>query len=306
MFCTEHIRIDPAYRERLRACGLDSVGRVLARIEGRIAAWSRTTDSLFVPGLDGTPGFFVKRYRFPTWRKRLRGTFRGTFFGMHRGQAEYLALDALRSVGVPAVRPVAHGERRVGHFLAACFLITEEVPDAVNLTTLAVEVRDGRRQRSPAQREALLQALAGQLAYMHTAGCSHGNLFWRNILIRAGPDGTPELFFLDPQPLRSWERLTPVGAWWVRELAQVTVSAQPFTSRAERLRFFRHYLSVTRLTRTLKAQWHQIESLARTWRKHEDRRIRLNVLFEEWNRQLELEAQRATEWATPVATGPAL
>ena len=87
MIYTEHMRADPAYRERLRACGLDTVDKVLARVDGRVAAWSRTTDTLYVPGAGGTPGFYVKRHFFPNWIKRLRGTFRGTFFGMHRGQA---------------------------------------------------------------------------------------------------------------------------------------------------------------------------------------------------------------------------
>jgi len=53
------MRTDPAYADRLRACGLDTVEKVLARVDGRIAAWSRTTDSLFVPGCDGAPGFYV-------------------------------------------------------------------------------------------------------------------------------------------------------------------------------------------------------------------------------------------------------
>ena len=59
MFCHEQMRTDPAYADRLRACGLDTVEKVLARVDGRIAAWSRTTDSLFVPGCDGAPGFYV-------------------------------------------------------------------------------------------------------------------------------------------------------------------------------------------------------------------------------------------------------
>ncbi len=301
MLYTEHMHSDPAYRSRLRACDLDAVGKVLACIDGRIAAWSRTTDTLFVPGPAGTPGFYVKRHAFPTWRKRLRGTFRGTFFGMQRGQAEYEALHAMRALGVPAVRPVAYGERRSLHFLTACFLITEEVPDAVNLTTYASEARAGRRPVTPAQREALIRALAQQLAYVHSVGCSHGNLFWRNVLIRAGPDDAPEFFFLDPQPLRTWKRYAPGVVWWVRELAQMTVSARSFTSRAERLRFFRHYLGVTRLTRALKTQWYQIEALAQNWRKHEDRRVRMNELFEAWGRQLQLELQRGE----PRAAGSA-
>ena len=289
---TEHMHSDPAYRSRLRACRLDTVGKVLACIDGRITAWSRTTDTLFVPGPDAAPGFYVKRYTFPTWRQRLRGAFRGTFFGLPRGQAEHDALRAMQALGVPAVRPVACGERRCLHFLTACFLITEEAPDAVNLTTYASEARSGRRTVTPAQRELLIRTLAQHLAQMHSVGCSHGNLFWRNVLVRDGPDATPEFFFLDPQPVRAWRRYASGVAWWVRELAQVTVSAQPFTSRAERLRFFRHYLGVKRLTPALKAQWRQIESLARSWQKHEQRRIRMNDLFETWSRQLQLERRR--------------
>ena len=293
MIYTEHMRTDPAYRERLRACGLDTVANVLMRVEGRVAAWSRTTDTLYVASPDGAPGFYVKRHFFPNWTKRLRGTFRGTFFGMHRGQAEYRALNAMRAVGVPAVRAVAYGGRRVAHFLAACFLVTEEVPEAPNLTSFALDVLAGRRSLSGAERRALLSNLAEQLATMHSAGCSHGNLFWRNLLIRFGPDERPEFFFLDAQPLHSWQRFSPGGNWWQRELAQLTVSAMVFTTRTERLRFVREYLGGARATPDVKTQLRQIEQLAETWRRHEERRIRMNRLFEDWNRQLEEETRRA-------------
>ncbi len=304
MLSTEHMRIDPAYRERLRAAGLDTVAKVLRRVEGRVTAWSRTTDTLFVPGSDAMPGFYIKRHLFPTWTKRLRGAFRGTFFGMHRGQAEYRALDAMRSLGVPAVRPVARGGRRVAHFLSACFLITEEVPGAENLTTFAVDVAAGRRRLTAAQHREMARVLAEQLSAMHTVGCSHGNLFWRNLLVRHGPNGRPEFFFLDAQPLRPWKRLGPGGSWWLRELAQVAVSAMPFTTRTERLRFFRHYLHDTRPLAELKAPLRQIEGLAATWRRHEDRRIHMNSLFEAWNRRLidESRSPRADGW--PVAPEP--
>lgn len=286
------MRSDPAYRERLRACGLDTVEKVLERVAGRVAAWSRTTDTLYVASADGEPGFYVKRHYFPTWVKRLRGALRGTFFGMHRGQAEYHALNSMRSLGIPAVRPVAYGGRRIGHFLCACFLITEEVPEAQNLTSFAAEIVQGKRRLSFAQRTALIRTLAEQLATMHATGCSHGNLFWRNLLVRYGPDEGPEFFFLDAQPLHSWERLGPGGSWWLRELAQVGVSAAPFTTRTERLRFVRQYAGATRLTAEFKAELRYIERLAETWRRHENRRIRMNTLFEEWNRQLAAEERR--------------
>jgi len=305
MMGTETMRSDPAYRERLRACGLVSGARILRRVDGRVSAWSRTTDTLYVPGTQGTPGFYVKRYFFPTWVKRLRGTLRGTFFGMHRGQAEYRALNAMRAVGVPAVRPVAYGARRVGHFLTACYLSTEEVPEAPNLTAFALDVAAGRRVLSAAGRAVLLSTLAEQLAAMHAAGCSHGNLYWRNVLVRYGPDGRPEFFFLDAQPLRAWQRLSPGGNWWLRELAQVTVSAMPFTTRTERLRFMRHYLGPTHPPADLKARLRQIERLAGTWHKHELRRIRMTDLFEAWNHQLADEVRRSADSTALGVTEPA-
>ncbi len=299
MIVTQHIWIDPAYRERLRACGLDSVARVLRLVDGRVAAWSRTTDTLYVPAPDGHPGFYVKRYFFPDWTKRLRGAFRGTFFGRHRGQVEWRALNALRAAGVPAARPVAWGGRRVLHFLSACFLITEEIPQAQNLTSFALDVHAGQRRLTYTERCLLVRVLAEQVAAMHAAGCSHGNLFWRNLLVRYGPDDRPEYFFLDAQPLRAWERLAPGGAWWLRELAQVCVSALPFTSRTERLRFVRHYLGVRRCTPAIKSQLRYISQLMEGWRRHEDRRIRMTRQFDEWNRQL------VREQGSNVAAGAA-
>ena len=105
MLETDHVYIDPAYRDELRACALDRVDSILARTAGRVAAWSRTTDTLYVSTDTDSPGFYVKRYYYPSWRKRLRGVLRGTFFGMHRGQAEARLLNEMRSLGLPAVRP---------------------------------------------------------------------------------------------------------------------------------------------------------------------------------------------------------
>lgn len=305
MWQTENMRIDPAYRARLQACGLDRVEKVLARSDGRVAAWSRTTDTLFVAGEKGLPGFYVKRHFFPSWIKRLRGAFRGTFFGMHRGQAEHLALNALRKAGIPAARPVAYGARRCGHFLCACFLITEEVPDAENLTTYASAPPAGGAALSPATRRRIVQSLAQCVANMHAAGVSHDNLFWRNILIRSRPDGGPEFFLLDPQPVRAWERLGAGGNLWLRELAQLAVSSRPFCTRSEQLRFLRGYLGGQRLTPELKAQVRQMARLAEPWHAHEQRRIRMNTLFELWHRRLEREAEsRESTECTLAAAEP--
>lgn len=303
MLHTDHIRIDEAYREKLRACGLDCVGDVLMRTEGRVAAWSRTTDTLRVASVDGEPGFYVKRYHYATWRRRLRGAFRGTFFGLHRGQAEFRLLNEMRLLGLPAVRPVAYGSRRIGHFVAACFLITEEVPGAWNLTTFARAVATGRYPLDDALRAVLVRRLAQQVANVHAAGFAHGQLYWRNVLVRFGPTGDPEFFFLDVRPRRGGRRLRRGGRWWLQELGHLAVSARPFTSRSERLRFMMEYHGVSRVSDHLKRQIRELDRLTARWEGHERQRIKMNDLFEEWNRQLEIETGGPlSETGEPLAT----
>ena len=287
----DHMRSDPAYRAALRAAGLDSVAAVFGRIDGRVVAWSRTTDSIYVPGANGV-GFYVKRYWYPTWRHRLRSMLRGTFLGAHRGLAEFRALTHMRNMGIAAVRPIACGCRRVGHFVNACFLITEEVPDAPNLTTFAQQITRGTVRLDQPERAALAGQLATQLADMHALGFAHGRLFWRNVLVRRAVAGGPEFFLLDADPPKRLERMGRGGRWWLWELAKLAVSAAPFTTRTERVRFVRAYFKLARLTPDAKAQLHEIDRLAHRWRRHEAQRIRMNRRFDEWNRRLDAEERQ--------------
>jgi hypothetical protein len=302
MLHTDHIRVDPAYREALRGCGLDSVASILSRVDGRVVAWSRTTDTLYVPNPRGGPGFYVKRYLYPRWSKRVRGAFRGTFFGMHRGQVEFRALNRLRELGIPAVRAVAYGGRRILHFVQACFLITEEAPGTCTLMKFADDVATGQRALDGRRRRAIVRALAAQIAELHATGFSHGNLFWRNVLIRFGPDGSPEFFLVDPQPLLRWRGFPAPERWYRIELAQLAVSAGRFATTAEMVRFARFYYGVRRLTDAIRAELGELERIARTWRTHEARRIRLSRLFDEWNRRLDQESA-LSGGAAPTAAG---
>lgn len=290
MLHTDHIRVDPAYRETLRAAGLSRVEGVLGRTSGRVSAWSRSTDTLRAPGVEpDRPGFYVKRYYYPGWRNRVRGAFRGTFFGSHRGRAEFHLLSEMLALGLPAVRPVAYGSRRVGHFIEACFLITEEAPGARNLTSFACDVQSGRVTLSSSQRDMIVRRFARQIAELHAACFAHGQLFWRNVLIRFSPIGEPEFFFLDARPRRGGRKLSNTGRWWVRELAHILASALPFTTQSERLRFLHEYYGARQLSPDVKSQIREIDRLARRWSKHERQRIKMNDLFDEWNRQLELD-----------------
>lgn len=283
------MRIDPAYKTRLQHLGLNTAQQVLDRVDGRVVAWSRTTDTLHIAAADRAPGFFVKRYYYTNWSKRLRSALRGTFLGEHRGEAEFRLLNEMRRLGLPAVRPVACGARRVGHFVTACFLITEEVPDARNLTAFARDVATGAVPLPTATRVALTNSLARQVADLHAAGFAHGQLYWRNILLRFGPLGDPEFFFLDVRPRRGGRRFARNKRWWCYELANLAVSALPFTRRSDRMRFLTSYVGNRNLSPDIKSLIRLIEQQAAKRRTHEQQRIRKCALFSAWSNRLRAE-----------------
>lgn len=296
MFEFDQVQIDPAYAERLRAIGLDRVERILNWTEGRVCAWSRSTDTIRITAGDGLPGFFLKRYRFLDWPRRLRCAFRGGFFGEHRAAGEHRLLRQMRLLGIPAVRPVAVGARRRFHFVVECFLITEEVPGAQNLTSFARDAAAGRVTLVPAARRALVARLARQIAEIHLAGFQHGQLFWRNVLVRMLPTGEAEFYFLDARPRHTVRRLSRLGKnWWTEELAHMAASARVFATRSERLRFLIAYYKARGVSVDLAAQVREIDELSRRWESHETQRIRMGNRFDDWNRRLreELDAEAA-------------
>ena len=294
VFVTDRIWIHPAYRDALREMRLDTVAGVLDRTAGRVVAWSRTTDALHVSGDNGAHGVFVKRYLTPKWSKRFGHLVRGAALGRHRARSEHIALDALQQAGVNVVRPIAFGSRRVAGLLAASFILTEATPRALNLTTFAQCVESKVVNLPPPARHAAICELAGLVRHMHDVGCEHGNLFWRNILIRQRPDGSHEFFLLDPEPRGRWGAIAPREAR-LRELAQLAASAEPFTTRTDRLRFMRAYTGAGRAAENA-ALVESIWRLAQTHRAHEQRRIRFNRLFDTWSRRL-------TEESASVAAG---
>ena len=113
--------------EGLREAALDSVGRVLRCLGDRVAAWSRSTDTVRVDPWSATRGhtYYIKRYHYPKRWRRFQSLWRGLFGGRHRAAREYKMLRSLEARGLPVVRALATGQRRRWGMLRSCFLITE-------------------------------------------------------------------------------------------------------------------------------------------------------------------------------------
>lgn len=123
----------------------------------------------------GSERLVVKRYTNP-------GLFLLRTLGQ-RGkaarEAEALQLIAERT-GNP-IRALAWAERRRLGMVAASWLVTNELPDAVDLRRI-------RRSEDPAERAwvkaAALERLPAALARLHRAGIAAGNLMAKNVLVQ--------------------------------------------------------------------------------------------------------------------------
>ncbi len=281
MFVTDHLLIDPPFREHLRRAGLDSVSAVLACVGDRLAAWSRTGDTIMVKLPHACSPVYIKRYHYPRLRHRVQGMFRGTFFKASRARSEYRALALMRRLGIQAVRPVAFGERRRGHFLRSCFLITEAVPEAMALSSF---IRTFSHRRESAQaigaRRDILTSLARQIRHMHQVGFMHRDLFWRNVLIRILPENRFEFYFLDASVGRRIRMTQRRQESIVADIAAMAALAPDFCSKTDQLRFLLEYLDRPRLAEGDRRWLQHVQRQSRMIRGTELQRLNRGLVFD--------------------------
>jgi len=273
--------IKPPYRDQLRRVGLGSVRAVLACEGDRLAAWSRTTDTIEYRPADMDTTFYIKRYHYPRWRQRFRGMLRGTLLKASRAKSEFHVLRRMRQLGIQAVRPVAFGERRAFGFVRSCFLITEAVPDAMALSTFITKF--GRHRggaRAWHVRQEVLCSLARQVRHMHAMGFVHRDLFWRNVLIRSLPEDRFEFYFLDAavgKRIRLQQRRQDSI---VGDVAAMGALAPHFCSKSDQLRFLRTYLDKRRLDKEDLAWIRRVQRHSDRFREAELMRLERGQVFD--------------------------
>jgi len=281
MFVTDHMTIDRPFREQLRLAELGSVPAVLARVGDRLAAWSRTTDTIACDLPNGCASVYIKRYHFPRWSQRFRGTLRGTFFKASRARSEYRVLRLMRDLGIQAVRPIAYGERRVCHFVQSCFLITEAVPDAMPLSAFIQTFGNHRASaRAIRFRREILTTLARQVRHMHQAGFVHRDLFWRNVLIRPMPGDRFEFYFLDASVGKRIRMAQRRQDSIVSDIAAMGAVAPHFCSEADQMRFLLEYLGIKRLGEENRRWLRRVQARSDLLRDTELQRLRRGVVFD--------------------------
>jgi tRNA A-37 threonylcarbamoyl transferase component Bud32 len=243
----------PEWRDVVAAGGTSALPLERWLREGRAAVVKRGAGRVVYRVDLPHRSFFLKHLQIAGGLPALKQWFRP---GACR--REYERAQELARRGVPAVAPIALGERRRGARLIESFLVTEAVPQACSLDEylatqlprVAVAARSGVRRR-------LIEAAAQLCARAHAAGVFHDDLHGGNILLRidtcraaadaapsmgAASPGTgiePQLFLVD---LPGVELSTSLdAARTCRSLAMLCAGFLDRTSNADRLRFWRTY-----------------------------------------------------------------
>lgn len=190
----QRLLMDPDLAGALRALGVRSA-RDLMRLGPEPTDQSvRARIELSVPGSIGI--FHLKRYVYRGWRESRHLLGRGTLFGTAPELREYAALQWLRAHGLGAVRPVAAAALSRAGRLQGHVLLTEHVPDALDLAACLADPHS-RLRRDKARLQQVLEALGRSLRAMHLLGFTHRDCHLRNVLVRSSHPGPPALWWLD-------------------------------------------------------------------------------------------------------------
>ncbi len=193
--------------------------------------------------------FFLKHQRCLSLRDILRNLIRPS--GSRR---EFAKSFELTRRAIPTVNAVAWGERRAFGIVREHCLLTEAVPRSCSLLEYA-EAKDGwvASVAQPSFDRQLCVQLARLCAKAHRAGVWHDDLHPGNILLRfednhvpgkgtdSLPSLIPKLYLIDVPGVRLFR-----GMGWRRSRASLVMlltAVERLATKAQRWRFWRHYLS---------------------------------------------------------------
>ena len=224
--------LDPVLSPALAAAGLNSAAALFRHgdpdAKGLVAVVN-------VP-VRGTVGIFhLKRYRYDGWSEAKGLLGRGTLWGSAPEITEFRSLAFLREKGVPAVKPIAAASETGGGRLVAHALLTEHVPDSIDLAKRLATPGDPVRE-DPKVRRRVAELVGRHVHRMHSEGFAHRDLFARNILVRVEED-QPTIWFCDCRkggpPSMGWKSFD--------DLATLDSDLKGKMPRTDRLRALRAY-----------------------------------------------------------------
>lgn len=184
----------------------------------------------------GEKNYYVKRYH-------IAGKAFRRYFGRSRIRAEWENLMAFARLGVAIPKIVGYGQRlKYGQFTRGA-LITEEIPNSVDLAQLT-KYHPNYLQNQP-WRYSVMNQVADYTRKIHDAGYVHGNLNWRNILVTL--KGEPQVYFIDC-PAGGVRQGRKLYQERLNDLAFLDKLGRIYLKSTDQLRFYKRYRQITKLT----------------------------------------------------------
>ena len=192
----------------------------------------------------GTARVFLKRQE-----NHITRTFMHPLRGLPTFIREFESIMAYRRRGIPTLTPVYFGVRREGQDQRA-ILMTEELTGFRSLEEISREWNS----LSHAARASIARAVAQLLRQIHAHHLSHNCFYPKHVFLRLSDGADIETRIIDLEKTkRRWFGLDRD----FRDMRRLNGPGLPW-SRADRVRFFREYLGIHKLTPTAKSKWRRI------------------------------------------------
>lgn len=203
----------------------------------------------------GEKHYYVKVYH-------LAGRNLRRFVGRSRVRAEWHNQSLFGEFGIPSARIVAFGERGRTFGAKQGAIVTEEIPETLDLAHVIEKRPDLLADRYWTGQ--VIDRLADYVRAMHGHRFVHNDLKWRNILVDLSQG--PEVYIIDcPWGRTLFGPLLQRGI--VKDLACLDRLAKRHLSRSQRLRFFKRYHDTDCLT---EVQVKQMERVLRFFEGREE------------------------------------
>lgn len=187
--------------------------------------------------------YYIKEYRYSLFNI-IASLFRGHAVyrsgAGHAGKSDWLAHHGLTVRGIATPEMVTLVEEKIGPFVTRAYLVTKEIKDASPSGQYGLNNLGTRATRR--HKNIYLKEFARAITHLHQRGIFHADLKANNILIKQEEE--PEkwkFYFLDLDRVKFKSELN-----WkerIKNLAQLNAATPAIITRADRLRFFRHYSS---------------------------------------------------------------
>jgi tRNA A-37 threonylcarbamoyl transferase component Bud32 len=163
----------------------------------------------------------------------------------------YNASLMLHKNGFDAPAVMGLFERRLGPFCTDNLLLTEEVVNAKSMPQLLADIGQSSDKNTRAAKRALIEAFATTIGQMHAKGISHGDLRLGNVLVVKEHENW-RFYFIDNERTRKFHHLP--ARLRLKNLIQVNMIRHGI-SNADRLRFFKLYLSENQRIQGQSSKW---------------------------------------------------